>query len=102
MRHPAMNRDVQRRHVGEFHRVVGRREDGFGEILPHFGGGDVEGRGELDVSDVVSPEPGVHQARNELVVGGVAIVLHALDEGRRAIPNTDDRDSDGSHGVLLR
>src|SRR5207245_7519842 len=55
-------------------------------------------RRELDVADVVSPEPGVHQAGDELVVGSVPVILHALDEGRRAIPNTNDRDSDGSHG----
>jgi hypothetical protein len=44
----------------------------------------------------------MHQARNELVVGGVPVVLDTLDEGRSAIPNTDDGYSDGSHGVLLR
>jgi len=51
---------------------------------------------------VIAPEPRMHQAGNELIVGGVLVILHTLDEGRRAIPNTDDGNPDGSHRVLLR
>ena len=54
---------------------------------------DVEGRDELDVADVVPAEVDVHQARDELVVVGVLVVLDALQQRVRAVADADDRDA---------
>src|SRR5262249_48154942 len=87
--------------LGELHGVVRRLEDGLAEVAADLALVDVERRRELDVADVIAPEPGVHQAGDELVVRGVPVVLDTLDESGGAIANTDDGYSDGPHGVLL-
>src|SRR2546425_9409535 len=75
--------------------------DRLGQVAPDLALVDVERGRELDVADVVGPEARVHQAGDELAVRGVLVVLDALDEGRRAIADADDGDSNGSHGLLL-
>jgi hypothetical protein len=42
---------------------------------------------------VKAAEAGVHQSGNELVLRRFSVELHALNEGRRAISDTDNRDS---------
>src|SRR5437870_7040439 len=71
------------------------------QVAPDLALVDVERGRELDVADVVGPEARVHQAGDELAVRGVLVVLDALDEGRRAIADADDGDSNGPHGLLL-
>ena len=59
--------------------------------LPTLSVVDIEGRGELDVADVVAAEVDVHQARDELVRVGVLVVLDALHERARAVADADQR-----------
>jgi hypothetical protein len=85
------------RHVGELHGVVRRLPDRLGEIEPDLALVDVEGRGELDVADVIAAEPRVHEAGDEGVVRRVTVVLHTLHERRGAVADADDGDSNGAH-----
>ena len=80
-------------HGGEALGVVGRGEDGLGDVAADLGGVDVEGRGDLDVADMVAAELDVHQARDRLVAAGVAVVGEALHEGGGAIADADDPDA---------
>ena len=94
MRHAAVDGDAGLRHVGELDRVVRVRPDRVGEVLADLVRRHVERGRELDVGDVVPAEVHVHQARDELVVRRVLVVLHALDEGVGAVADADDRDAD--------
>ena len=82
------------RDVRELDRVVRVRPDRIGEVLADLRRRDVERRRELDVADVVAAEVDVHQAGDELVGRGVAVVLDALQECVRAVADADDRDAD--------
>src|SRR5439155_17297705 len=97
-RHAALHGHAERRHGGELHGVVGRLEDRLREVLAHFARIDVEGGGELDVADVVTTEPRVHEPGDEPVVRRLTIVVDALDQRGSAITDADDGNSDGSHG----
>src|SRR5690606_23485739 len=68
--------------------------DGLGEVLADLVGVDVERCGELDVTDVVAAQVDVHQTRDVLLGGGIAVVLDPLDEGRRAVADADDAHPD--------
>ena len=68
--------------------------DRLGQVLADLVLVDVEGGHELDVADVVAAELDVHQARDEVVVLGVLVVVAALDEAARAVADADDRDAD--------
>src|SRR3989440_11151025 len=99
--HPPLDGHAERPDLRKAHGVVRLLRDRLGEVAPDLALVDIERRRELDVADVGGPEPRVHQARNELAVRRVSIVLDALDEGRRAIADADDGDSNGSHRLLL-
>jgi hypothetical protein len=81
-------------HLGELHRVVLAGPDRLAEVLADLVGVDVEGRGELDVPDVVAAQVDVHEAGDVLVGVGVLVVVHALHEGARAVADADDGDAD--------
>ena len=55
---PALDGHAERLDVGEPHRVVRRLEDRLAEVTPDLALVDVEGRGELDVADVVARRAG--------------------------------------------
>ena len=80
VRHAARHGDARLRHVGELDRVVRVRPDRLGQLLADLVLGDVEGRGELDVADVIAAEIDVHEAGDELVGGRVLVVLDALEQ----------------------
>ena len=80
------------RHLRELDRVVRERPDRLGEVDADLALDDVEGRGELDVGDVVAAEIDVHEARDEAVAVGVLVVLDALEEGVGAVADADDGD----------
>ena len=61
---PRVDRHVELRHVGELDRVVLARPDRLGQVLADLVGVDVEGRRELDVTDVVAAEVDVHETRH--------------------------------------
>ena len=61
--------------------------------LPTLSVDDVERGGELDVADVVAAEVHVHETGDELVLGGVLVVLDALEERVGAVADADDRDA---------
>ena len=92
--HPALDLDAQGRHVGEFDSVVLTRPDRLGKIFANLGLVDVEGGHELDVANVVPAEVDVHQPRHEVLRRCVFVVLHALDQGGRAVADADDGDAD--------
>ncbi len=75
----------------EFVRVVRAREDRLAEVLADLLLVDVDGGGELDVVDVISAQIDVHQAGDEVILGGVLVVLDALDQRRSAVAHADDR-----------
>src|SRR5205814_6148893 len=81
--------------------VVLAGHDRLGQVSPHLLGVHVERRDELHVGDVVLAEGDVHQTRDALVGVGVAVVLHALYEGRGAVTDTDDGHADGAHRECL-
>ena len=74
--------------------VVRLRVDRLGQVLADLVLVDVEGGDELDVLDVIAAEVDVHQARDEVVLLGVLVVVAALDEAARAVADADDRDAD--------
>ena len=75
-------------------RVVRLRVDRLAEVLADLVLVDVEGGDELDVADVVAAEVDVHQARDEVVVVRVLVVVATLDEAARAVADADDGDAD--------
>ena len=85
-----MDRNAEARDVGEAGGVVRATVDRLAEVLADLGRVDVERAGELDVADVVAPKPGVHQPRDERVLGRVPVEVHALHERRGAVADTDD------------
>ena len=84
------------RDVGELDRVVLAAHDRLREILADLLVVDVERGDELDVAHVVAAEVDVHQARHELVVGGVAVVVDALHERGGAVADSHDGDADAA------
>ena len=68
---------------------------------PDLGRVDVEGRHELDVTDVVAAEGDVHQTRHGVGRVGIAVVLDALDQRAGAVADAGDGDPDLlAHAVL--
>ena len=94
MGHPALDRDAGVRDLLEDVGVVGLGVDRLGQVLADLVLVDVEGGHELDVADVVAAEVDVHQARDEVVLLGVLVVVAALDEAARAVADADDGDPD--------
>ncbi len=79
--------------LGEDDGVVGLQQYGFGDVAADLSGVDVEGRGDLDVRDVVAAQVDVHQAGRRFVLGGFGVVAEALNQRRGAIANPDDPDT---------
>ena len=92
--HAALDVDADVRDLLEDVGVVRLGVDRLGEVLADLVLVDVEGGHELDVADVVAAQVDVHQARDELVVLGVLVVVAALDEAAGAVAHADDRDAD--------
>src|SRR4051812_41233792 len=82
------------RHIGEFHGVVRLGEDRFTQVVADLRRIDVECSAELNVAHVIAAEADVHKTWDEIVLFGAAIKLDALDEGRRAIADSNDGDAD--------
>src|SRR5207249_7190925 len=95
----AHHRDAGRGHVGEADRVVGFGEDGFGDVLAHLLRVDVESSHDLDVTDVVPAELHMHQAGDALRRIRILVVLEPLHEGRGAVAESDDGDTNRAHAV---
>ena len=67
--------------------LFGAREDRLADVAPDLAGVDVEGRGHLDVADVVAAELDVHQPGRRLVGGRLGVVAEPLHErARRSCP----------------
>src|SRR5204863_9918516 len=78
-----------------------RGRDGLGEVQVDLARVDVEGRGELDVPDMVVAQSRAHEPGHEPVLGGLPVVLDPLDQSGRTIPDPDDGHTDRSHGWSL-
>ena len=92
--HPALDGDAGVLDLLEDVRVVGLGVDRLGQVLADLVLVDVEGGHELDVLDVIAAEVDVHQARDEVVLLGVLVVVAALDQAARAVAHADDGDPD--------
>jgi len=93
MGHAAHYGHVQVRDVRELHRVVGVGKNGLGEVFADLGVYDVDCGRKLDVANVIAAQVDVHQAGNPVSVGGIAVELDALHQGRGAVAHANDRDS---------
>ncbi len=98
--HAPLDRDVELRDLLEDERVVRLRVDRFRQVLADLVLVDVEGGDELDVADVIAAEVDVHEAGHEVGRLGVLVVVAALDEAARAVPDADDRDADLLAGLV--
>ena len=91
--HAAVDVDPEVRDVREAVRVVRLDTDRLGEVLADLVLVDVEGRDELDVTDVVSAEVDVHEAGDEVAVLGIGVVVAALDQAAGAVADAHDGDA---------
>ena len=96
----ALDRHPERGHVAEGDRVVLAGGDRLGQVEADLLGVHVERGHELHVADVVLTEPDVHEARDLGVRVGVLVEVDALDEGRGAVADADDGETDGTHAVF--
>src|SRR5207247_6064810 len=94
VRHAPLDWDAEVGHLLEHIGVVRLRVDRLRQVLADLVAVDVEGGHELDVADVVATQVDVHEARHEVTIGGVLVVVAALHEAARAVAHTDDRDAD--------
>ena len=92
MGHAALDLDSQMGYVRELDRVVVSGEDRVREVLTNLIFVDVEGGGELDITDVVPAQVDVHQSGDRCPRLRVAVILDALDQRRGAVAHTQDRD----------
>src|SRR3954454_22383748 len=89
--HAAHYGHLQVRHLAELERIVRLNKYCLGEVFADLVLVDVDSRSELYIADVVPTEASMHQARYELVVRGVLVVLYALHERGCAVAYTYDR-----------
>ncbi|MNW57478.1 hypothetical protein D3C74_352890 [compost metagenome] len=71
--------------------------DGLREVEADLLGVDVESGDELQVGHVVVTELHVHQSGHGAARVSIAVVVHALDQGRCAVSDANDGDADGGH-----
>ncbi|MPM55692.1 hypothetical protein SDC9_102489 [bioreactor metagenome] len=90
----ALDGDTGGRHVAERHGVVLAGLHRVGEVEADLLRVDVEGGDEVHVVDVVVAELHVHEAGDGVARIGVAVEVHALDQGRGTITDADDGDTD--------
>jgi hypothetical protein len=100
--HAPFHGHAEIRHLLEHIGVVGLLVDRLRQVLADLVLVDVERGHEIDVPDVVAAQVDVHQARHELVVRGVLVVVATLDQAAGAVANAHDRDPDLAVGVSRR
>ena len=98
----ALHGDAERGDVGDLDGVVLGVVDRLGQVEADLLGVHVEGGHELHVGDVVVAELDVHQPGHRPGRVGAAVVLHALDQGARAVADSHDCYSYRTHGASLR
>ena len=89
----AQNLDAGGLNIGELDGVVLAGGDRLGDVDADLLAVDVEGGNEIDVTDVVVPEFHVHETGDLRPGRRVPVVLHALDQGRGAVAQSGNRDS---------
>src|SRR6185437_5312623 len=82
------------RHIAELVGVVLTGEDRFAQVRAHLGLGNVECGAELNVADVVATGVDVYPASDDLIIGGVSVVLDAPPEPCGTVAHADDGDTD--------
>src|SRR6185312_4559078 len=94
---PALHRHAGRRHLGDLDGVVLAGMDGVGHVAADLLGVHVERGDNLDVADVVRPEPDMHEAGDAGAVGGVPVVLQSLHQGAGAVAHPSNGDAHLTH-----
>ena len=101
-RRPALHGHPGVRDISDADRAVQRSVEGVGKISADLRSIHIKRRDELHIADVVITQLGVHEARDFLVDGGIAVKLHALHQGSSAVTDTGDGHTNFRHyGVLL-
>ena len=99
-RRAPLDRHAELADLGEADGVVQAGVDRLAQVGADLGLVDVEGGHGHEVADVVAAELDVHQARDDVVGVGVAVVGDALDERAGAVADAGDGESDGAgHGL---
>lgn len=78
--------------------AVWRGKDRFADIEPDFAAVDIECGHDLDIPRPVRTDLAVHQADGTAVNIGTAVKIDPLDERAGAVTDSDDGDTDFSHG----
>src|SRR5699024_8795357 len=89
----AQDLDAGRLDIAEFDGVVLTGRDRLGDVDADLLAVDIEGGNEIDVTDVIIPELHVHETRNFRPRGHIPVVLNTLDQGRGAVAQSGNRDS---------
>jgi hypothetical protein len=77
-------------HIGEARGVIRFCEYGGAQVLPDLIRVYVEGRGELDVTWMITAKINVHEAGHEVVLTRVAVEVDTLNERGGAVAHADD------------
>ena len=88
--HAARDGHIQFGDIAELVGVVGEGINGFGQVLAHLGIDDIEGGGELNITDVITAQVDVHQAGDAVAVLGILIKMNPLDERGGTVTHPDD------------
>ncbi len=94
VRHPAVHGDAQLGYIGELVGIARRRVYCLAQVFADFVDVDVECGGEFNVANMIASETDVHEPGDKFIVLGIPVVMHALDERRRAIAHADNCDAD--------
>ena len=99
MRHAPLDLDAHLGDVGELEGIVGLGEDGIGKILADLVLIDIEGGGEVDITDMVTAQVDVHEPWDEIHFPGLLVELDALHQGGAAVADADDSHIDFTHDL---
>src|SRR5262245_25760482 len=91
MSHAPYNGNFEIGDIAEFVRVVGFRENCLRKILANFSGIDIDTERELDITNVITGEAYMHDARYKSIVCGIFVELDTLYQRGCAVSHAYDR-----------
>ena len=78
--------------------AIGRRKDGLADVESDFAAIDIERGDDFDVARPIGADLAMHKADGAAVDPRAPIEIDTLDKGTGAITDTDNGDSNLSHG----